>query len=124
MTPTFDRTMVYHELACLVGIDKSILLQNISALCELNKKSKDYKYFIDDYWWVYASYETLLNEMPFFKNTKKIMRMVKDLEKLAYLVSFTPKGIDKTKWYRVDSDLIFRKLHTKSYAQAPKYIDF
>lgn len=120
MTPKLDRTMVYHELACLVGVDESILLQNISALCELNRQNKDYKYLIDDDWWVYASYETLLRVMPFFRNTKKIMRMVKDLESLAYLVSFTPRGIDKTKWYRVDSELIFRKLH----AQAPKYIDF
>lgn len=120
MTSKFYRTTMCHNLACLVGVSESIFLQNILELSDLNRMTDDYKYFVDNYWWLCASYKTLLDEMPFFNNTEKIKRMIKRLESSGYLISFTPRGIDKTKWYRVNVDMITKEFN----AQKITYIDF
>lgn len=89
------------ELSKLIGLNESIILQQIHYWIENGKKAK--RNFHEGKYWVYNSYDEWQRQFPFWsKNT--IIRALKGLEDKNILISgnFNKKGFDKTKWYSID----------------------
>lgn len=105
-----DFVMADKSVAYLVGLDAAVFLQVIEGWCRYNEDHNKIDHFIDGHWWTYNTYEAWLKELPFFRNTKKINRMVAELENLGYLASLTPTGWNRTKWYRVNKEFLSSKL--------------
>lgn len=93
--PTLARVFKYNGAA---------LLQQIHYFVELNKKKPKSakKYFRDDRWWMYATYDELSHYTHLDVSTLK--RYVKRFVELEIIVigRFNQAGYDRTNWYTVD----------------------
>ncbi len=89
------------ELALLIGLNESIILQQIHYWIEINRKSD--RNFRDGYHWTYNSYEAWREQFPFW-SIETIKRTITKLENSGPLVSnnFNKAAWDRTKWYRID----------------------
>ena len=54
------------ELAVIVGLEKAILLKNISYWCEENRRRAALEYFQHGTWWTRESLKTLARKYPYF----------------------------------------------------------
>ena len=97
--------VINRELAKLVGINESIILQQIHYWTqEINKakgeKSVNYQ---EGYYWTFNSYEEWQKQFPFW-SVSTIKRTIKKLEnrKLIVADNYNKMKVDRTKWYRID----------------------
>lgn len=97
--------VVPKELAKIVGLDEAIVLQQVHFLCGKSEAGK--RNFRDGEFWVYKSYPDWKEEFPWWGETK-IKTTFRNLEKRGLLVSgvFNKKGMDRTKWYRINYDAL------------------
>lgn len=89
--------LVLPRLACAVGLEESIFLQQVHYLCR-NGHGKDGGS------WVYNTYEEWIRVFPFW-NEAKIGRVVRSLERQGVLKTtkkYNARKMDKRKWYAVD----------------------
>lgn len=95
--------IVLPGLAKAVGLNEAIFLQQVHYW--LNKS----KHLYDGYYWVYNTYEDWLEQFPFWSNAT-LRRIVNKLEKQELIIvgNYNKLKIDKTKWYRVNYDLLNR----------------
>lgn len=95
---------VPRELARLVGLNEAIVLQQVHYLCWPRKNDTNLR---DGKYWVYKSYPDWNKEFPWWGETT-IKTTFRNLEKKGLLVSgvFNKKGMDRTKWYRVNYDAL------------------
>lgn len=89
--------LVFPSLACLIGLNESILLQQIHYW--LDKSSHQH----NEKPWVYNTYEAWHEQFPFW-SISTIRRSIGNLEKCGLLVTgnFNHAGFDNTKWYTID----------------------
>ena len=91
--------MVLPSLACRIGLNESIILQQVHYWLNprINKTIKE------GYHWVYNSYDQWQEQFSFW-STITIKRTFQSLEKSGLLISknLNRSGFDKTKWYRID----------------------
>lgn len=95
------------ELAAMLGLNEAIVLQQVHYWCEGNRKAD--RNFEEGYWWTYNSYLGWMEQFPFWSfNT--IRRAIASLEERGLLVSgnFNKLKIDRTKWYRIDYEMLER----------------
>lgn len=97
--------LVIPELACLVGVSESIVLQQIHYWIEINRKGK--RNFKEGTYWTYNSYETWQAQFPFW-TLKTVKRIFAKLEAAGILISgtFNKMRFDRTKWYRIDHEAL------------------
>lgn len=95
--------IVLPRLAKAIGLNEAIFLQQVHYW--LNKS----KHFYDGYYWIYNTYEDWLEQFPFWSNAT-LRRIVNKLEKKELIIvgNYNKLKIDKTKWYRVNYDLLNR----------------
>ncbi|MEK5038989.1 replication protein [Sporosarcina sp. FSL K6-3457] len=97
--------MVMPRLASKIGLNESIFLQQVHYWNEINKKSNNnYK---DGHYWTFNSVAGWSEQFPFWsKNT--IQRTITNLENMKLLVTgnYNKLKIDRTKWYRIDHDVL------------------
>lgn len=89
------------ELATLIGLAESIILQQIHYWVEINRKAgKNYR---AGHYWTYNSYESWGNQFTFF-SLRTIKRVIVNLKGKGWLISgnFNQLKFDRTKWYRID----------------------
>ncbi|NPA44810.1 MAG: hypothetical protein GXO49_04680 [Chlorobi bacterium] len=105
--------MTHHfnvELATKLGLEKAIILQNISYWIEKNKANNTNIH--DGKVWTYNSYEAFEKLFPYMKlNT--IKRIIRELEKDDFLVSrndLNENPYDKTKWYSFGNNPLLKIL--------------
>ena len=67
-----------YELATIVGIEKAILLKNISYWCEENQKFDRQQYHENDLWWTQESLSSLAKKYPYMKRAS-IARWMQEL---------------------------------------------
>jgi len=67
-----------YELATIVGIEKAILLKNISHWCEENQKFNRQQYHDNDMWWTQESLSSLARKYPYMKRAS-IARWMQEL---------------------------------------------
>ena len=93
--------MVLPSLACRIGLNESIVLQQIHYWLNprINKTIKE------GHHWVYNSYDQWQEQFSFW-SAITIKRTFQSLEKSGLLLSknLNPSGFNKTKWYRIDYD--------------------
>ena len=97
--------LVMPQLAKKIGLNESLVLQQIHYWNEINKKANNN--FRGGYHWTFNSYESWTEQFPFWsKNT--IARTIANLEEIKLVVSgnYNKLKIDRTKWYRIDYDVL------------------
>lgn len=93
--------MVLPELAAKIGLNESLVLQQIHYWMGINKKAdRNYR---DGYYWTYNSYESWKEQFPFW-GVKRIKLIFKQLKAMGLIVvgNFNKAKFDKTLWYRID----------------------
>jgi hypothetical protein len=93
------------KLASLIGLNESIVLQQIHYWLEINRQAD--KNFRDGYYWIYNSYPQWLEQFPFWSEST-VKRTIKHLEKVNLLITgcFNKLSMDRTKWYRINYELL------------------
>ncbi len=106
--------VIIRELAIDIGLNESIVLQQIHYWLRINKKSKSN--MRNGHYWVYNTYEEWQKEFPFW-SVATIKRIITKLEREGWLISdnFNKLKIDRTKWYRIN----YEKL--EPFENPPKY---
>ncbi len=97
--------IVIPELACAVGLNEAIVLQQIHYWCNINKKAgRNYK---GGYYWVYNSYNKWQKQFPWWCE-RTIKTIFSNLERKGLLVSanYNKLSMDRTKWYRINYDAL------------------
>lgn len=99
---------VLPSLACKIGLNESIVLQQFHYWLQRSNNIKD------GYKWIYNSYKEWAKQFPFWSE-HTIRRTINSLETQGYLISgnYNKAGFDKTKWYRID----YERLYAKPYVQ-------
>lgn len=89
--------MVLPKLAHLIGLNESIVLQQIHYWQEKSNNNHD------DRTWIYNSYPDWQKQFPFWSLTT-IKRTIRSLEnqKLLFVSNYNKAKFDKTKWYSID----------------------
>ncbi|MEY8536040.1 hypothetical protein AALH30_21370 [Blautia pseudococcoides] len=97
--------IVNPELACIIGLNEAIILQQVHYWIEKKKESNID--FHDGRYWAYNTYEGWQNQFPFW-SISTIRRTISKLEKIGLLLSgnYNRLGIDKTKWYTINYELV------------------
>ncbi len=93
------------ELATRIGLNESIILQQVHYWLELNRKAKrNYK---DGFYWTFNTFEEWQKQFPFW-SLSTIKRTFGHLEGLGILVvgNYNKLKIDRTKWYRIDHEAL------------------
>ncbi|RTR33942.1 DnaD domain protein [Robertmurraya yapensis] len=92
------------KLAEMVGLNEAIFIQ------QLHYWQTTSKHVHDGHKWVYNSYESWQEQFPFWSHTT-IRRIVARLEKAELIITgnYNIYKNDKTKWYRLNYDLIERR---------------
>ena len=93
--------VVIPELACKIGLNEAIVLQQVHYWIENNKAKK--KNFHNGRYWVYNSYKSWQETFPFWCE-RTIKTAFSRLERKGILISdnFNKSRLDKTKWYSID----------------------
>lgn len=98
--------LIMPGLAVKIGLNESIILQQFHYWLKINKRTN--KNFKDNYHWTYNTYKEWQDQFPFW-SISTIKRTVYKLEKLGLVIStdkFNKLQIDKTKWYRIDYEVL------------------
>jgi hypothetical protein len=97
--------IIIPELAVLVGLNEAIILQQVHYWTEHNRKAGSN--LKEGFTWTFNSYKDWQKQFPFW-STDTIKRAILKLEKLRLLISasFNSLKIDKTKWYRINYEIL------------------
>ncbi len=98
--------VISRELAKVIGLAESIIIQQLHYWIILNKKTNKNNY--DGKHWVYRTYEDWQkNDFPFW-SASTIKRIFQKIEKENLIITgnFNKKGYDKTKWYTINYEKI------------------
>jgi len=93
--------IVLPSLAKEIGLNESILLQQIHYWVRKEQNYEDGRY------WVYNTYEGWATQFPFW-SVSTIRRIIKKLEDNELIITgnYNRMGIDNTKWYTINYDVI------------------
>ncbi len=97
--------VILPELACAVGLNEAIVLQQVHYWCNFNKEAK--QNYRDGYYWVYNSYSKWQKQFPWWCE-RTIKTIFSNLERKGFLVSanYNKLSMDRTKWYRINYDTV------------------
>lgn len=99
------RTAFSPELAKRIGLNECIFLSQLQYWINMKEKNDDMSTFRDGRMWVYNSYESWMNQFPYWsKNT--LIRTIKHLEDMGIVITgnYNKMSLDKTTWYTIDYD--------------------
>lgn len=93
--------LVLPKLAEMIGLNESLFIQQLHYWLEESTK------YYDGHKWVYNSYESWHKQFPFW-SLSKLRRVIVRLEEMDLVISgnFNRTKLDKTKWYRINYDLL------------------
>lgn len=97
--------LIFPQLACKVGLNESIILQQIHYWNKINRKANNN--FEDGFYWTFNSYPQWQEQFPFW-SLNTIIRAISKLEKSKLVVSgnYNKLKQDNTKWYRIDYEIL------------------
>ena len=93
------------ELARAIGLNESIVLQQLQYWLRINKKAnRNYK---DGLYWTYNTFEEWQEQFPFW-SLSTIKRIFAKLEKEKYIITgnYNKLKIDRTKWYTINYKVV------------------
>lgn len=93
--------LIMPELATRIGLNESIVLQQIHYWLEINKKAG--VNFKDGRYWTFSSYGNWQIQFPFW-SIKTISRTITSLRQngLILCANYNKLKMDKTTWYSID----------------------
>ncbi len=93
--------LVNADLAAKIGLHEAIILQQVYYW------TAKHQHLQDGYYWVYNSYPEWQKQFPFW-DVSTVKRLIRKLERQNLLIAgnYNKMGIDRTKWYRVNYQLI------------------
>lgn len=97
--------LIMPKLAQKIGLNESIIVQQIHYWNEINKKAN--KNFYEGYYWTFNTYDQWLEQFPFWSE-KTLRRTITKLENIGLVVTanYNKLKIDRTKWYRIDYKML------------------
>ena len=97
--------VILPELATKVGLNESIVLQQINYWLNENEKAR--RNFKDGHYWCYNSYKEWQTNFPFWSEST-IKRTISKLENCGLIITgnYNKLKIDRTKWYRLNDELL------------------
>ena len=92
-------------LACAIGVNEAIFLQQLHYWLKINGKAKRNKK--DGEYWMYNSLEGWREQFPFW-SVKTIQRIISKLksQKLIVTGNYNKLSLDRTIWYRIDYKML------------------
>jgi hypothetical protein len=95
--------LVFPDLAVVIGLNESLILQQIHYWHQMESVGVRH----GEHKWVYNTYTQWQKQFPFW-SIDTIKRTIRSLEKLNLLISISnPRvKIDRTKWYRIDYEVL------------------
>jgi uncharacterized phage protein (TIGR02220 family) len=89
------------HIACLVGIEKAIILKDLYGWCMLNQHNA--RHIHGGKAWTYNSAKAFSEKYPYMK-PRTIAGYLDDLERGGWIESgnYNSNGFDRTKWYAID----------------------
>ena len=113
------------ELALVVGLKESIVLQQFQYLISYAKKKEQDDKHHKGRWWTYNSYEELKKKYFKFWSVDTIKRAILSLEKKGILTfdRFPKRYSDRRKWYTINYDVLgdqIKKTQQKSKEDEPR----
>ena len=98
---------VLPSLACHLGINAAILLQQINYWIKRAEREKDQRKFKAGRWWTYNSYAQWQEQMPWLSESgiRKLVKKLED-EGLIKTVKHNKGKTDHTKWYSINYDAL------------------
>lgn len=99
--------VVLPELACLIGLNEAIVLQQVHYWVKINAKGR--RNFRDGHFWAFNSYSDWQKQFPWWSE-RTVQRIFSKLEKEGLLISgnYNRFKMDRTKWYRIDYEVLKR----------------
>ena len=93
--------IVLPELACAIGLNEAVVLQQVHYWVKLNEKAN--RNYVQGRYWTFNSYEDWQRQFPFW-SLRTVKTVFTRLENIGLLVSgnFNEKGFDRTKWYTIN----------------------
>lgn len=93
--------VILPKLAVKIGLNDSIVLQQIHYWVEVNKKAK--RNFVDGHHWTYNTYEEWQEQFPFW-SIRTIKGIMSSLLNAGLIITgaFNKMKMDRTKWYRIN----------------------
>ncbi len=93
--------IVLPSLAKAIGLNEAIVLQQIHYWKLINQKAGVNKR--DGYYWMYATYEELQKQLPFW-SIRTVKRIISNLKKMNLIIvsNYNKLKIDNTNWYRLN----------------------
>ena len=97
--------VVLPELACCIGLNEAIILQQVHYWLEVNKAAK--RNFRDGHYWVYNSYREWQVQFPWW-GERTVKRIFTALETMGLLVTgnYNALKLDRTKWYSINYEAL------------------
>ena len=94
------------------GLQEALVLQQIHYWAIMNQRADRNEK--DGYYWTYNTFKDWNEQFPFW-SLATIKRIFARLEKAGFLVSgrFNKSNINRTKWYRVDHDVLSRMVQNE-----------
>lgn len=111
--------IISRELANLIGLNESIILQQIHYWIEINRKAN--VNFKDGKYWTYNSIKNWHEKDFTFWSYNTVKRTFSNLEKKGFLISsnYNVKKYDQTKWYTID----YEALEALKTLISPKWVN-
>jgi len=106
-----DRPLVViPELAVAIGLNNAIALQQVHYWVRINQRAD--KNFRVGYYWTYNTYEAWREYFPFW-SISTIKRIFMELEADGLIVTgnYNRLAIDRTKWYRVNYEVLAQSVN-------------
>lgn len=100
------------ELACLIGLNEAIVLNQIEYWLELYRNEPGRfqdKHYRDGKWWVFNSFTSWKEQFPFWsiRTLKRIFKKLRDSNLIIGSSKYNERGYDKTMWYTINYDAVF-----------------
>ena len=98
--------VVNPELACLIGLNESIILQQLHYWIKMNKETG--RNFHDGHYWTYGTVQEYRDRDFKFWSFETVKRIFKTLEHRGLVITgnFNKAKMDRTKWYAINYSLI------------------
>lgn len=95
--------VILPSLARLVGLNESIVLQQVHYWLRNNQRARRADHFIDGRWWTYNTYEEWQEQFTFW-SARTIRRTLETLESAGLVLTgqHSRDRRDRTKWYTID----------------------
>ena len=100
---TEEPLIINKKLAAIIGLNESIIVQQIEYWININKKADKKDNYKDGFFWTYNSVKKWTEQFPFWskETVKRILNKLREKE-ILITGNYNKEIYDKTLWYRIN----------------------